>query len=197
MTPAAKRPTHRVLLDPSADMPVISHQEMSDVVQRMHLQYTSDMEWIVNAVEGIRDHADRIDIIQQTCSNTASQLVGTRGVVVGLEKEAKDYKIRLDATQDDLNKNDLATKKTLGENDANLRANLALESQKIELLMEEARRLQGIIDEQHASFEERMLPFDQGMQVVQQVTGDPNALRATAMQLTSQDSQIKLMRDGM
>ena len=114
-------------------------------------------------------------------TDTANMLVATRKMVGENDTKTKDI----------ISDNDAIVKKTLEDNDAVLKANLLVESQKIELLMSEARRLQSILDDQHANFEERMLSMEQNIQVTQQVTGDPSAMRATATQLQGQDAQLR------
>ena len=86
-TPKAKRALDRAT--PAAVQPgLLTQVQMSDAIKEMQANMLSNQPWLASHHEAIEDHAERIDALQQACSGTASQLVGTRGVVAGLEKDA-------------------------------------------------------------------------------------------------------------
>ena len=186
LTPTAKRPNLRLIMEPSTEQNVISHDEMQRTVRDMHTQYAHDMQWIASIYDAVQDHAARLDINQSIASDTASQLVATRKVVADNDAFMKATLAENDATSKAiLEANDLETKNTLRDNDNLLKQTLASEAVKIEKLMVEAQRLQQEMDKTQAN-----------LQMVQQATGNMDAIKATANQLQNQDEQIRQIWTG-
>ena len=183
-------------------------QQMSSVLQNMQMQYDNDMQWATNIATAVEDHAGRLDTIREAVKETRTHLVSVRQNVIEndaeakLDKQAQEASIKnmkdiLDNNDADtkniveendietkrvLRDNDNSTKKELGLNDANLRANLALSEGKIEVLMQEAKRLQGLMDETVNNVEERTSGVEQQMGMLSQAAGNPEAIAAAVAQ---------------
>ena len=120
LTPAAKRPDQRTIV-PDPPETTISHVEMANVVQKMHVQYASDMAWIGTIFEAVQDHAARLDVQKAVITESASMMVATRKIVSDNDANTKII----------LELNDTESKRIIDANDVNtkqiLSVNVALQ----------------------------------------------------------------------
>ena len=197
LTPDAKRPMDRVITD-EEDTTVMSIAEMSQILSSVKRQYEQDMIWIADIDRSVSNHADIINRHTATISDTAAQLVGTRGVVAKNDQETKDAIRENDANlkniiQDNdttskkiIDDNDVNTKNELRTNDLNLKENLRLSDGKIQVALEGTKALKGMFETSSSEFQR----LEATVNMLGQISGDGTAVQRAAEQYTAAMSML-------
>ena len=161
--------------------------EMSSIMQNMKAQYNSDMAWMQSVVESTEQHAMMLDVHHEALKQHSGEIISYKE-----ELKQNDAQLKICVLE-----NDDALKKILNDKDTIMTANLKMSEDKIEVLMQEAMRLQGLIDESHISVTQQHDKFDEKINVLGQAAGNVQAFEENAQRLKNVEQQVNFVKGAV